>query len=165
MRAGLFLPLTLALVWQLNSFLLSFFFVRRWLCVMFERTKFWSVCCMHIAFCLTTSLLVISFAVPNCDITIFLIRFTRLVGFSRGVHGAVNCGLTPVSLRNFLKARLANCTPLSVISTFAAPNLAIMRSLNAFCKVSTVAVRSVTNSVHFENRSTLVVVQQCLRTQ
>jgi len=41
----------------------------------------------------------------------------------------------------------------------------VYRSLNAFCKVSTVAVRSVTNSVHFENRSTLVVVQQCLRTQ
>jgi len=33
------------------------------------------------------------------------------------------------------------------------PDLAIMRSLNAFCKVSAVAVRSGTSSAHFENRS------------
>jgi len=42
---------------------------------------------------------------------------------------------------------------LCVNGTFGTPNLAIMRSLNGLCKVSAIAVRSATNSVHFENRS------------
>jgi len=37
--------------------------------------------------------------------------------------------------------RLANCTPLSVMTTFGTPYLAIMRSLNAFLSDSAVALR------------------------
>jgi len=52
-----------------------------------------------------------------------------------------------------LKILLANCTPLSDMSTFGTPYLAIMRSLKAFFRDSAVALRSGTNSVHLENQS------------
>jgi len=59
----------------------------------------------------------------NC--AILTVLFARLVGFSCGVYGAVNCCLVPISARKLLKIRLANCTPLSVMTTFGTPYLSI----------------------------------------
>jgi len=60
--------------------------------------------------------------------------------------------MVPISARKLLKIWLANCTPLSVMTTFGTPYLAIMRSQKAFFSDSAVAPRSGTNSVHLENQ-------------
>lgn len=82
-----------------------------------------------------------------------MVRLARSVGVSCGQYGAVNICCTPISYRYFCKIRLANWLPLSVISSFCVPSLTRIRSRNAFTTLSTVALRSGTNSIHFENRS------------
>jgi len=86
-------------------------------------------------------------------IIVFTVLFALSVGFSCEVYGVVNCCLVQISSRKLLKILLVNCTPLSVMTTFGTPYLAIMRSMKPFFMDSDVAFRSGTNSVYLENRS------------
>jgi len=74
--------------------------------------------------------------------------------FGRILLWCVWCGelLTTHLCQETFKDAVANCTPLSDMTTVGIPYLAIMRSLNAFLSCA-VALRRGTSSVHFENLS------------